>query len=755
MMHLTKILKKIYPYFLIILFFFILSFVINKIPNGFIIAHGDFSQTINPNDHFKDSFYAFSDQFGSGILSSSFTPLILFNLFQAFLFNLGFSYSNIANIIFFLFSISSFFSFYFSIKIINKNISFFSQIILSIIYALNTFTFSIFTSSVGYTAFFSIYIFIPLIFAYFEKILNDGKLKDYFLFSVIFFIGTVGFSNIAFLISLLFIQVVLFLVFFIDKKIKFSFNVFKKFITLIFIELILSSHFLLPWFLSYWSYASKLTYNTTLGYVFDFIKNYQRGILYNLSLAMDPWNYPFNNLNSSNLFIGISLGYFLFILLFLFTQKKNENEHKLWKNYLIFTILLFILTMRFAPPFDRINEIVYYKIPIFKLFRSPDKLFVFLPFFFITMIALLINNSKIPNKVKNIILIFLIIIPFPFYIGGVPKYLTTRNNMIDNRVYAFKIPDEYLKIKKIIDNDNTQQSVLSIPDPGFWSYKKWNYIGAPLQLFKKNIIFSNSPNNNLAGGKSSFQEYNLVKEVNLDKFIYLLQEFNCKFILLHKDFDDSVLESSKNSIDSIKQLENKKILKKIEDNDYFALYELDQKYQVPIIYSENNKVSFQKINPVEYKIFIPNLSGDMYLKFNRMFSNWWKLYIEPYSNNTLKDEAVYYKVTDTYEYKYNEKIFKLSDLKYLLEKPIFENNHKNTDYGNNIWELNSNYIKDHYSEKYYRINNDGSISVQLTVYFKIQSFYYYCLIIILISFISAISYMIYKKIKIKKIITRK
>ena len=116
-----------------------------------------------------------------------------------------------------------------------------------------------------------------------------------------------------FLVSLLFIQLILFLVFFIDKKIKFNFISFKKFIILIFIELIISSYFLLPWFLSNRTYSDQITNNASLGYVFDLMKNYQRGILYNLSLAMDSWNYPFNNLNGSHLLIGISLGYILFI----------------------------------------------------------------------------------------------------------------------------------------------------------------------------------------------------------------------------------------------------------------------------------------------------------------------------------------------------------------------------------------------------------------------------------------------------------
>ena len=747
-MYLFKIIKKIFTFFLIIIFFFILSFVINKIPDGLIIAYGDFSQAINPIERYKDYFYTFM---GSGTFSASFTPLISFYALQAFLYSLGFSYSNIANTIFFLFSIFSFISFYFSVKIINRDILFFSQVILSVIYALNIFTFSIFSSSVGYTSFFFIYIFIPIIFAYFEEILKFGKLKDYFLFSIIFFICTISFSNVAFFVALLVLQFILFFIFLISKKVRFNINTFKKFIIFIFIELTLSSYFLVPWFLSYRTYASQITSNTALGYVFDLMKNYQRGILYNLSLAMDSWSYPFNNLNGSHLLIGISLGYILFIFLFLFAQKKNENEYKLWKNYLIFIILLFILIMRFAQPFTRINEIIYYNIPIFQLFRNPDKLFVFLPFFFIITISLLINNSKIPNKFRNILLIFLIAIPFAFYIGGIPKNLTAKNAMTFNVPFAIKIPNEYFKIKKIIDNDNTQQFVLSIPDTGILNPKKWNFKGYSFNLYKKNIIYSLASDNVLFGNKSSFQDYDSTEKVDLTEFIYLLQKFSIRFILLHKDFDNSISESSKNSIGSINQLENKKILKKIEENEYFALYELDKVYQVPIISSKDGKTCFQKINPVKYKIFIPNLKGKINLEFNNIFSNWWRIYIEPSANSMVGNEVEYYKMSDTHEYNYNEKIFEISDLKYLFSNPIFNNSHKMVkDYANS-WEVDSEYIKKNYSEKYYKVNQDGSIGVELTIYFKIQSYYHYGLLIIIISFLTAIGYVVYKKIKTKKI----
>ena len=145
------------------------------------------------------------------------------------------------------------------------------------------------------------------------------------------------------------------------------------------------------------------------------------------------------------------------------------------------------------------------------------------------------------------------------------------------------------------------------------------------------------------------------------------------------------------------------------------------------------------------------MKGKIDLEFNRIYSDWWKVYVEPNTYDPISNEVEYYRVTDTYERKYEEKIFEVSDLKYLLIKPVFDNGHKMVKDYANAWEVDSEYIKKNYSEKYYEINQDGSIAVELVIYFKIQSYYHYCLLIIIISFFSAIGYMVYKKSKTKKI----
>lgn len=68
--------------------------------------------------------------------------------------------------------------------------------------------------------------------------------------------------------------------------------------------------------------------------------------------------------------------------------------------------------------------------------------------------------------------------------------------------------------------------------------------------------------------------------------------------------------------------------------------------------------------------------------------------------------------------------FEGEELKYLYEKPIFdETHHLVNDYANGRT-LDADYIKKNFPKDYYKENQDGSIDVNLTLYFRPQSYFY-------------------------------
>ena len=101
----------------IVIFFFLLSFIINKITEGTFISEDDFRQFINHSGNLFKLFFTWSNQYQSGYSNIIITSP--FFIFQNLLYKLGFSYSNIVNTIMFLFFIISFYSFFSAIKIVS------------------------------------------------------------------------------------------------------------------------------------------------------------------------------------------------------------------------------------------------------------------------------------------------------------------------------------------------------------------------------------------------------------------------------------------------------------------------------------------------------------------------------------------------------------------------------------------------------------------------------------------------------------
>ncbi len=727
----------------IVIIFLVLSFVINKIPDGTFIAGGDYYQLININDNINRNLFTWFNQAGQG----QYNPLVVaypFYLIQYILYNSGFSYANIANTLMFLFFIGSFYSFYFAIKIINANIPDYIRILSSAIYAINIFTFTVLSYPWWITHHFIIYLFIPSLFAFFERIMTRFSKKDIASFTILFLISTMGFNNIAFLAALLFLQLLLLIAFFAAGKINLDIQTTKKALFVFILQLFLSIYFILPYFTSQLEYIPKITGGKVLGDIaslFSWTSNDAYSIL---SFTMYNDKYPLINLySSSKLFIAISLGYIIFLIIALLSQEKKQEKN--WLHYSIVLVLLLFLLMRGTVPFDSIN-IFLYSLPGFNLFRSPDKLFVFYPFIYLTLLSLLLFYSKFPKRIISCILVFLLVIPFPFYVGGIPEYLSHE----DENGYRFtvQIPPEYYKIESIINSDDRQLSVISLPysvvnSLNWANYPGWHFVGHDVLhlLYNKSYISANIYDHPALETNLSFKEYNEANNVDTDKFLGLLQKFNGKYVILHKDINKYWLDNSKVIYTTIKELEMKNIVKKLDENDYFTLYELNQNYLVPLIWSDKNYLYFQKNNPVKYNLNI-NIKEKTKIEFHQAYNSQWKLYLEPNPDNSWCKPIEYYKNTRTTECEHAQKIFDAGDLTYLLEKPVFEDTHTMVEGYANSWTIDPEYIKANYPKEFYKESRDGSIELGMVLYFKPQSYFYIGLIISGLAFIWSIIYIV-------------
>lgn len=78
------------------------------------------------------------------------------------------------------------------------------------------------------------------------------------------------------------------------------------------------------------------------------------------------------------------------------------------------------------------------------------------------------------------------------------------------------------------------------------------------------------------------------------------------------------------------------------------------------------------------------------------------------------------------------------ELKYLFVAPLFDNTHKMVNDYANAWTADPEFIKNNYSSNYYKVNDDGSVDVELVIYFQMQSYLYAGMIITIIFLVGSI-----------------
>ena len=411
-----------------------------------------------------------------------------------------------------------------------------------------------------------------------------------------------------------------------------------------------------------------------------------------------------NTLTLSFLNYSITSNYFSFfwvliVILFIFFCIREGDFIKNNKKILILFCLIILL---FAWPYSNIiyniYDYIFNNVPYIWMYRDMHQKFLV-----IYMIALIIiitkiidfqwkikNNTK--NYVLSIFLILHIILWLSLFIGN------TKNIKINNDDYKLF---EYL-------NTNNDYTVLSLPISekplSFFYFNSQTYSSFDLvQLATNNINISN-----LYWSSIIDANYENINAANYSD----IMKYNIKYILINKNpifFKDDQIEDFNNLI---LKLEN--IYLKVIENNNFIIFDTQLAFSNTITWTSKYEV----VNNSKYILNNVSLDKEKIIH-NRLFHPEWKIY--------LKDEVS------------------------LFSKPLFDSTHtKIYDYANQ-WTIDSKTIKEYVETnywdellkqwypkvlsdwrtdyKYYIENSDGSIDVELTLYFKPQIYFYIGLII--------------------------
>ncbi len=722
--------------FTLIYTFYIFSFIRQ---NEFL-AHIDSPNYLSLLDIYNKSFVRILDEGGqTNLIQVSVNFLNLF--FYSFLYRIGLSVRVVQFLFLFLLSFAimffSFLGFYKLISYYNKykhsRQDLIDSLIITLFYCSSLF--NILTMNLGqaFTLPYLIFGLLPLLFYYLLKFAQKGKInnKQLVYLALILFVAI---NQVTYIIPIVFAILVFCLTQYQNilkhyRKVK-----IQNIIYSILLPLFASSYLIFAFI-----FENKFN-NAFKKEIFEGSQmgNLQGGFL-NIFMNYSSWTLytdwspksimTFHDYYLSSYYIIAAFSIYFIIILAILRDKTLSKKSIPYLGILL--VGLFFSKGSQEPAGEFFTYLL--KSPIFVLVRTPDSKFTIIVIFALSSLILLVlrfyRKSKIYRYLRLYFIIIIIFISLPLLKGEV---ILAKDNYPNSGSAITSIPTEYQQVLNILNNDYEIFNVLVYPKFSMVvNHYDHLFIGRDIlrtQTYKPFLYntFTNFP------GKSEILD--LVYE---DYDLKQIKKLNVKYILIRKD--DYYAKPESLSIFT-KYLEDE-IASLVTSNDFIDLYKLNRQYYTARLFlSENNsdtEIKFVNVSPVKYIIKLENFRGKLVLNFLESYNRFFKLYLQPIGKGSFDKQI-------------NLKVFELEDLSYLYRKPVFEQGHKLLYSYANSWLIDSNIIEDNYSTKYYQINPDGSFNIELVLYFKPQSLYYWSLLVSLICMVGCVIYLAIYNILKKK-----
>jgi hypothetical protein len=398
--------------------------------------------------------------------------------------------------------------------------------------------------------------------------------------------------------------------------------------------------------------------------------------------------------------------------------------------------------------FANLYNWAYYNVPLFSMFRSSYRFIqVYIFGLAILTVYLMINikNIKLKNvnikfvkfkkvhvKFENVLAIFLlsllIINAFPFF---------TRTLISEDRKIQ-EIPSYYYDAQHFFEKDQSTYRIFLLPEQYGAVFTWGTTSGNPELIWNKGLVVRLPLTDLEKSNNITLKLYTYIFDKNYSEANKLFKELNVKYIVQRNDFDWRFYSSSSPATVQ----EALSAYEKIETFGALDIYKVPDN-QTGALFESTDNIYFEKISPVEYKLYLKGINDTQNLSFLESFDKNWKLYLEADPNNLWCKPLEYYNSNQTVEGVPSNVFFEGEELSYLWKTPIFDETHQSVyNYANN-WKIDSEYVKANYPKAYYIENPDGTIDVEMTLFFNPQSYFFTGLIISGFAFVGCAVYLFY------------
>lgn len=608
------------------------------------------------------------------------------------------------------------FTSYFLIRYLTKSEG--GAFIGALIYAYNTY----FLVSLTGALYISLaYAFVPLVFLIFLKVLERPTLVHKLLF--------------AFLATWLgFIEFRVFYITFLMMAIYFSlFLYFKRASSHIILCYI--KQFILPGILFvlmnlFWIFPILFVGALTNNVLFD------RGLfgngyfdVVNALAVFHPWW----TWNIPSIFVKQTAASFLFVLPLLavaslFGRLRDSRIY----IFLVLFLLGVFLTKQSGAPFDAMYLWLYGHMPGFNAFRESSKFFVVSSLAMAILIGYFFAQAQREVLITSyrrrwfIMASLLLVMSIIFF-----NAKTVATGDIGTMFIPRDVPKEYSELNTFLSSQKEYSRVLWFPHINRFGLAINNHPAVSM-LLNRDTLFADFSK----GDQKTFESH-LYAPFDDVAFHSFLDEASVKYIVVPSNLVwDEVNSPWKDPENYIGKLDRVPFLNRL-DNPYLEQHNIfvyeNSDYR-PHIYITQGKetifrnISFEKVNaqfltPAEYRMQLKDISSPVYVNFSEEYHPDWKIRVGGFHWSDVLTKKDYF-LPDSF--------------------------HSENDAKLNSFLIDPEYIKQNFPKDSYTVNPDGSISLDLTLYFKPQSYFYLGLIISGTTLVLCLGYLSWSFMKKRK-----
>jgi hypothetical protein len=561
-----------------------------------------------------------------------------------------------------------------------------------------------------------VYAIFPIIFFLFIRAFEKRTFSSWIIFGLIYALA------VCYEVRIMYIVTVVLFLYFLFFHLRDLGSLAKHFLAIGVILILLESFWLLPAVLGGTSHEIAVIANR--GLFGNGLFNLQR------AFTLSTWDWTGGLRDIS--FTPQPIAWQFWVLpIFLFSSLLLLRKRALGGKTVFFLIILLLgllLTKQSGNPFPDLYQWLYGNFPGFNLFREASKFYILVAFGYFGALVCFLNilKKEYPNKKLFYSVFFALAIIF---VWNAKPYITQEARTL---FVSREMPSDYPILKEfILGQDNYFRSFF-VPRSSNWAINTNNHP----KISQVETLVSW-----IDASKKFPTDQAIIDMIDRDYSDNLLDIFSVGYVIVPiRDTanDDDFFQYYGNREFFIQELDKLSYLKRIDiGTQDLVVYENENyrphiytTYEKETIYKEVSfgKVDFQFKNPTEYSMNLKNVSAPVYVNFSEKYHSDWKLRAGNFQWFDVLRHKDYF-LSDVNHFENDAKLNSfLIDPKEVCGTAGVRIKPRMT--GEND---KSGCMK----------NLDGSYNINLTLYFKPQSYFYLGLIISGTTLIGCLGYLVY------------